>query len=96
MLHKTCNRKSTSIIVGLALWPVYFQIHGGSIKSLQVIELLCNLKRQIHGKMVIIQDGAPIHRSVLVKKLFGLRQRPPRSRTPPAYDPELNPAEYMW
>ena len=63
MLHETFNWKSLSIIGALALWRFYFQIHTGSIKSLQVVEFLRHLQRHIPGKMLVIWDGAPIHRS---------------------------------
>ena len=50
VLHETFNWKSLSIIGGLALWRFYFQIHAGSIKSLQVIEFLRHLQRHISRK----------------------------------------------
>ena len=67
MLHETFNWKSLSSIGGLALWRFYFQIHAGSIKSPQVVEFLRHLQRHVPGKMLVIWDGAPIHRSLLVK-----------------------------
>ena len=81
MLHETFNWKSLSLIGALALWRFYFQIHAGSIKSLQVIEFLRHLQRHIPGKILVIWDGAPIHRSVLVKKLRSRHQRSSRGRT---------------
>jgi len=50
VLHETFNWKSLSIIGGLALWRFYFQIHAGSIKSLQVVEFLNHLQRHLRGK----------------------------------------------
>src|SRR5580658_9007061 len=65
ILQETFNWKSLSIIGGLALWRFYFQMHPGSIKSPQVIAFLQHLQRHIPGKVFILWDGAPIHRSVL-------------------------------
>ena len=96
MLHETFNWKSLSIIGGLALWRFYFQMHTGSIKSPQVVEFLQHLQRHIPGKLMLLWDGAPIHRSLLVKNyIAGMRGRIVIERLP-AYAPELNPVEYMW
>lgn len=96
MLHETFNWKSLSIIGGLALWRFYFQMHTGSIKSPQVVEFLGHLQRHIPGKLMILWDGAPIHRSILVRNyIAGTCGRIVMERLP-AYAPELNPVEYMW
>jgi transposase len=96
VLHETFNWKSLSIIGGLALWRFYFQIHKGSIKSPQVIEFLRHLRRHIPGKLLILWDGAPIHRSLLVKHYIASTRKGIILERLPAYAPELNPVEYMW
>ena len=96
VLHETFNWKSLSIIGGLALWRFYFQIHAGSIKSLQVIEFLRHLQRHVRGKMLVLWDGAPIHRSLLVKHYVASTRGRLVVERLPAYAPELNPVEYMW
>ena len=96
VLHETFNWKSLSIIGGLALWRFYFQIHAGSIKSLQVVEFLRHLQRHIPGKILIIWDGASIHRSLLVKNYVASTKGRLVVERLPAYAPELNPVEYMW
>jgi transposase len=85
-----------SIIGGLALWRFYFQIHKGSIKSLQVIEFLEHLQRHIKGRLLILWDGAPIHRSALVRDYIATTKGRIIIERLPAYAPELNPVEYMW
>jgi transposase len=96
VLHETFNWKSLSIIGGLAWWRFYFQIHKGSLKSPQVIGFLRHLQHHIPGKILVLWDGAPIHRSLLVKNyIASTRQRIVVERLP-AYAPELNPVEYMW
>jgi len=96
LLHETFNWKSLSIIGALALWRFYFQIHTGSIKGPQVIEFLKHLKRHISGKILVIWDGAAIHRCALVRDyVHSTRGRIQVERLAP-YAPELNPVEYMW
>jgi transposase len=96
VLHETFNWKSLSLIGGLALWRFYFQIHQGSIKSPQVIEFLRHLQRHIPGKILILWDGAPIHRSLLVKNYIASTRKRIVLERLPAYAPELNPVEFMW
>ncbi|MEI2723921.1 MAG: transposase [Verrucomicrobiota bacterium] len=55
-----------------------------------------HLQRHIPGKMLVIWDGAPIHRSVLVKNYVATTQGRIVVERLPAYAPELNPVEYMW
>ena len=72
--HETFNWKSLSVIAGLTIWNFYFRLYPGSIKSPQVIEFLEHLQRHIGGKLLVIWDGAPIHRSRLVQDyLDGLK-----------------------
>lgn len=96
VLQETFNWKSLSIIGGLALWRFYFHIHAGSVKSVQVIEFLRHLQRHIPGKIMVLWDGAPIHRSLLVKAYVASTDGGVVVERLPAYAPELNPAEYMW
>ena len=96
VLHESFNWKSLSIIGGLALWRFYFQIQAGSIKSPQVIEFLRHLQRHIPQKMLLVWDGAPIHRSELVRDYIASTRGRLVVERLPAYAPELNPVEYMW
>ncbi len=96
VLQETFNWKSLSLIGGLALWRFRFQIHAGSIKSLQVIEFLKHLQRHIPGKILILWDGAPIHRSLLVKNYIASAKGRIQVERLPADAPELNPVEYLW
>lgn len=78
------------------MWRFYFQIHKGSIKSPQVIEFLEHLQRHIPGRLLILWDGAPIHRSTLVRDYVAATKGRILIEALPAYAPELNPVEYMW
>lgn len=95
-MQESFGWKSLSIIGGLTLRRFCFEIHNGSIKSPQVVEFIKHLRRYIKGRLLIIWDGAAIHRSGLVKDyLDSTRGEVIAERLPP-YAPELNPAEYMW
>lgn len=96
LLQETFNWKSLSIIGGLALMRFYFQIHKGSIKGPQVIEFLKHLQRHVPGKILLLWDGAAIHRSALVKQYIASTRGRLAVERLPAYAPELNPVEYMW
>ena len=78
------------------MWRFYFQFHEGSIKGPQVVEFLKHLQRHIKGRMLIVWDGAPIHRCALVRDCVASTAGRILIERLPAYAPELNPVEYMW
>ena len=67
------------------------------MNSADVVAFLAHLLREVAGCMVIIWDGAPIHRSQVVREFLsnGAAQRLHLERLP-AYAPELNPGEGLW
>jgi hypothetical protein len=53
--------------------------------------------REVPGRMVMIWDGAPIHRSHPIKEFLANGASPRLHLEPlPAYAPELNPDEGLW
>lgn len=96
MLFETFGWKSLSVIAGIMLWKFLFQIHPGSIKSPQVIGFLKALRRHVKGRLLVIWDGAAIHRSRLVGDYLASTGGRLEVARLPAYAPELNPAEYLW
>lgn len=97
MLRETFNWKSLSVIAGITLWSFYFRIHAGSIKSTQVVEFLKGLHRHLKRRRVLILwDGAPIHRSKVVGEYVASTKGRMVVEALPAYAPELNPVEYLW
>ncbi len=97
VLHETFNWKSLSIIGGITLRSFLFRIHAGSIKSPQVVEFLKALHRHLKGaRLLVIWDGAPIHRSRVVGAFIDSTRGDIAVQRLPAYAPELNPVEYMW
>ncbi len=75
----------------------YVACQDRTINSEDVVAFLEHLLREVPGRLVIIWDGAPIHRSHVVQAflLNGAAHRHPLERLP-AYAPELNPGEGLW
>ena len=96
MLQETFNWKSLSLIGGLVLLRFYFQIHAGALKGPHVIEFLQHLQKHVPGKLLILWDGASIHRSKLVREYVASTGGRVEVERLPAYAPELNPVEYLW
>ncbi len=76
---------------------LYFHSQDRPINSDDVVAFLEHLLREVAGRMVIIWDGAPIHRSRILKA-FLVNGAAPRLHLErlPAYAPELNPGEGLW
>ena len=96
MLQYHFNWNLLSAIAGITWWSFYFRLFPGPIKGPQVIEFLNHLQRHLRGKLLIIWDGLPAHRSRVVSDYVrGQRGRITLERLP-SYAPELNPVEYVW
>jgi len=96
VLQHSFTWKQLSAIAGLSFWQFYFRFFPGAIRSEQIIEFLEALRRQITRPLLIIWDGAAIHRSKkLGKWLDKLNGHIAVARLPP-YAPELNPVEAIW
>jgi transposase len=90
------NWKMLSAMAGVTWWNFYFRLFPGAIRSPQIILFLTHLMRHIPGKLLIVWDGLPAHRSRAVWEF--IRQQRGRIWVEflPAYAPELNPVEYLW
>jgi transposase len=76
---------------------LYFHCQDRAIRSEDVVAFLTHVLREVAGRLVIIWDGAPIHRSRVIHAFLanGAAQRLHVERLP-AYAPELNPGEGLW
>jgi transposase len=76
---------------------LYFHSQDRALNSVDVVGFLEHLLREVSGQMVLIWDGAPIHRSRVIQEFLanGAAQRIHLERLP-AYAPELNPGEGLW
>lgn len=73
---------------------LYFHCQEWALNSVDVVAFLEYVLREVAGRLVIIWDGAPIHRSHAIQEFLatGAAERFRVERLP-AYAPELNPGE---
>jgi transposase len=98
VLHHVLSRDHLSVI---SAWSpqgrLFFSVRESSFDSEAVIVFLKRLLNEIDGQITLIWDGAPIHRSKLIKSFLseGAAQRLHLERLP-GYAPDLNPDEGVW
>ena len=98
MLREWSTHDHLSAISALSpAGTLYFHAQDHSMNSADVVAFLEHLRREVPGRMVVIWDGVPIHRSQLIREFLanGAAQRLHLERLP-AYAPELNPGEGLW
>ena len=61
-----------------------------------MVIFLKHVLRHSQGKLLVIWDGLPSHRSHLVRDFVAAQQGHLQLERLPAYAPELNPVEYIW
>lgn len=88
--------KKLSVIGGLTLRSIYFQLHESSIKSAEACGFIDHLRRHIGKPLLIVWDGLRAHWSKEVKAHLETFKGSVRLEQLPAYAPELNPIEYLW
>ena len=98
LLHHKLTRDHLWVIGAIsAQGKLSFQIQEKPYNSEGIIGFLQHLQHQIPGKLLLIWDGAPIHRSRDVKAYLAACE-PGRLQIEclPAYAPEVNPEEGIW
>ena len=96
VLQETFSWQKLSLIAGLTWKGFLFRLHPGSIRSPQVVAFLDVLLRHLSGRLLVIWDVAPVHRSALVRDFVAGTDDRLVVEGLPAYAPELNPVEYLW
>ncbi len=73
------------------------QVQEETFRGPRVVRFLKHLLPHLPGKLLVIWDGAPIHRSKVVKQFLaaGGAERVWLEQLP-GYAPELNPVEGIW
>jgi len=73
------------------------RVQARAFKSPDVVAFLRQLLRCLRGKLLVVWDGAPIHRAHPIKDFLaaGAAKRL-RLEQLPGYAPELNPDEGIW
>jgi transposase len=98
ILRVKLTRDHLSAISGLTLdGRLFLQVRESAYTAETVVEFLRQLLRQIPGKVLVIWDGASIHKGQPVKDFLaaGAAKRLHLERLP-GYAPDLNPAEGIW
>ena len=98
VLRHTLTHDHLSVIS--AITPdgrLFLRMQEHAFDGAGVIAFLGELQEQITGKLLVIWDGAPIHRSRAVKAYLadGAAARLHLERLP-GYAPQLNPDEGVW
>lgn len=76
---------------------LYMRVQASSFQSPDVVRFLRHLHRHVRGKVLVLLDGAPIHRSTVIKEyLAGGAAHWLQLERLPAYAPEINPDEGVW
>jgi len=98
ILKHKLTRDHVSVIGALSTaGKLYFGFQEKAYNSHSVIGFLEHLQRQIPGKLLLIWDGAPIHRSRVLKAYLASCEPERITIVPlPGYAPDLNPQEGIW
>jgi transposase len=94
-LRVPLSRDHLSAIGGVTLdGRLFLQVREGAYDAAAVVRFLL---RKIRGKLLIIWDGAPIHKGRPIQDFLtrGAAKRLHLERLP-GYAPDLNPAEGIW
>ena len=101
--HKTRSHKKVSAIGGVSVRysgrspKIMFRLLAGrNAGSDEFVAFLGQLKQNIRGKIIVIWDRLPAHRSKKLKKWLKRRGKRVHLEFFPPYAPELNPVEYLW
>jgi transposase len=98
ILHEHLSREHLSAISAISLeGKLYMHEQDRALRGPDVVRFLRHLLRRIAGKLLVIWDGSPIHRSKAVKEFLndGAASRLQLEQLP-GYAPELNPDEGIW
>ena len=98
ILREWCTRDQLSAIRAISPEGTrYVRRQDCAMNSSDGVAFLEHLRREVSGRMVLIWDGAPIHRSHTIREFLtnGASHRLHLERLP-AYAPELNPDEGLW
>jgi transposase len=98
VLHEHLSHDHLSVIGAVSLeGKLYIHEQDRAIRGPDVVNFLKQLLRKIAGKLLVVWDGSPIHRSRVVKDFLadGAVARLKLEQLP-GYAPELNPDEGIW
>ncbi len=95
---KTGERKSISMVSAISpRGELRFRVQEGSMNAGRFIDFLKALLSTVEGRVFLIVDGHPVHRSKKVRE-FAENETGGRLKIffLPPYSPDLNPDEWVW
>lgn len=98
ILENACKYKHLSVASGISeAGDLIYQIQEESFKGEGIVDFVRKITEEIKGKLLLIWDGAKIHRSEAMKKYLNEQQNDHvwLVKIPP-YSPELNADEQVW
>ncbi len=98
VLSETVTRDHLSVMAGVTSQGKLYQLaQEEAFNGAGVVRFLKHLLRQVKGKLLVLWDGAPIHRCKEVKAFLseGGAERLHLERFP-GYCPDLHPQEGVW
>jgi transposase len=98
LLHPRLTRDHLSVISAITpTGRLLLQVQDHPFRSVDCARFLQHLLRHLPGRLLVLWDGAPIHRAQPIKDLLaqGAAERLHWERLP-AYAPEVNPDEGIW
>jgi transposase len=102
LVHRARHARKVSAIGAVTISPVrrrlgtYVKLHAEeSIRSPQVLQFLQQLRRHVHGPLIVLFDNLQAHRSRLVKA-WATRRSDVFLEHLPGYTPDLNAVESLW
>ena len=72
-----------------------FMVFHGKFEAGRFVDFMKRLLKQAHGKLYLIVDGHPVHRSTSAKRFVVDNEERLRLIFMPGYCPELNPDELL-
>lgn len=95
--HKLAHEHLSAISAVAPDGRLFLRVQEPSFDSAGVIAFLSELREQVAGKLLVIWDGAPVHRSRALKQFLadGAAAWLHLERLP-GYAPQLNPDEGVW
>lgn len=96
-LRCLCTRDHLSVMSGITMaGRLYTRVQATAFGSNDAVAFLRHLLCRIGGKLLVIWDGAPIHRGAVRTFLADGGARRIVLEQLPAYAPDLNPDEGIW
>ncbi len=98
ILENACKYKHLSVASGISeSGDLIYQIKEESFKGEGIVDFVKKLVEEVKEKILLIWDGAKIHRSEAMKKYLSEQKNESVWLVKiPAYSPELNADEQVW